>query len=228
MVAAVLFDLDETLLDRTSSLRRFLADQHARFFTSGGHVSFEQFCERFLALDRRGLVQKSVVYPTLLQELGAPAHLAEALLLDYRDRCCLFAGGFPDVADVVSRLRVMGLKLGIVTNGHAEFQSRHIDALNLREVMDTILISEVEGLRKPDVRLFHRAAARLEIESGACLFVGDNPEADILGAHGAGMQTAWFSNGRSWPADIAPLPGHQIDRLLDLLSIVGESERSRP
>lgn len=227
MIGAVLFDLDETLLDRTSSLRRFLKDQYTRFFANGRHVAADEYCTRFLALDRRGLVPKSVVYPALLQEFGAPAQLAANLLQDYHQRCCQFAGGFPGLADTLAGLRAMGLKTGIVTNGEASFQRRHIDALELRPMMDAILISEAEGLRKPDARLFHRAAAQLGVAANACLFVGDNPEADILGAHDAGLQTAWFANGRSWPDDLAAQPGQRIEQLADLLGIVGPQTGTR-
>lgn len=219
MIAAVLFDLDETLLDRTGSLAEFLADQHARFGHCLGHVPFILFRDRFLALDARGRTPKSIVYSALLVEFGCSLELADTLLADYRDRCCHYAKAFPHVATVLTSLRTYGLKLGIVTNGETEFQTRHINALHLDPLVDAILISESEGIRKPDCSLFLRAAARLNVNPASCLFVGDSPEADIFGAHVAGMQTAWFANGITWPSDLPAMPGIAIEQLSDLIAV---------
>ena len=91
MLRAVLFDLDETLLARTASLAFFLADQHARFQGRLGEAPFEAWRDRFLALDARGHVHKSVVYPAILAEFGGDEGAAGALLDDYRKRCRLHA-----------------------------------------------------------------------------------------------------------------------------------------
>lgn len=216
---AVLFDLDETLLDRTVSLTAFLADQHARFRDRLGPAPFVAWRDRFLALDARGRVPKTVVYPALLDAFGGDTEAAEALLADYREGCCRHARALRGMAETLDGLRRRGLRLGIVTNGETAFQSRHVDALGLRERVDAILISEAEGLRKPDARLFRRAAARLGTAPAQCLFVGDDPAADILGAHAAGMRTAWLCRGVPWPADLPTPPGATIGALPEVLAL---------
>lgn len=45
------------------------------------------------------------------------------------------------------------------------------------------------GLRKPDPAIFRRAADELSVIPEACLFVGDDPERDVLGAAAVGMRT---------------------------------------
>ena len=128
------------------------------------------------------------------------------------------------MSDLLVALRSSGRALGLITNGETEFQSRHIQALGLRELMDVILISEAEGLRKPDPALFLRAAGRLNVAPAHCLFVGDSPVADILGAGAAGMRTAWFPNGQSWPGEVAGSPGAVIRELPDVLNLIGEPD----
>ena len=124
------------------------------------------------------------------------------------------------MAETLVALRQQGIKLGIVTNGETDFQTLHIVALGLGSLVDAVLISQVEGLRKPDTALFLRAADRLSVGAENCLFVGDNPSADILGAHAAGMQTAWFRHGAAWPENLPPMPGTAIDALHDLIELV--------
>lgn len=144
MISAVLFDLDETLLDRTTSLIAFLADQHCRFVDRLGSVSLQVWRDRFLALDARGHTNKSIVYAAL-QEFGGDPAAAGELLDDYRERCCQYAQGVPGMAALLKVSRSHGLRLGIVTNGETAFQTRHITALCLDALVDAVLISEAKG-----------------------------------------------------------------------------------
>ncbi len=228
MISAVLFDLDETLLDRTTSLVSFLADQHSRFMNRLGCAPFGVWRDRFLVLDARGRTHKSVVYPALLDEFGGDPKAAGELLDDYRERCCQHARGFPGMAEVLGVLRSRGLRLGIVTNGETAFQMCHVEALGLVALVDAVLISEAEGLRKPDAALFLRAADRLGVNPAHCLFVGDNPEVDILGACAAGMWTAWFCYGANWPDHLPPMPDTRIEALSQVLNLIGTAKRQSP
>jgi putative hydrolase of the HAD superfamily len=108
--------------------------------------------------------------------------------------------------DTLTALRERGLRLGIVTNGETEFQLKNIHALGLPELVDTILISEQERIKKPEPDIFLRAAERLGTTPSRCLFVGDHPVNDIDGAKRVGMRTAWF--------------GHDIRTLSELLHLV--------
>lgn len=222
MFTAILFGLDETLHDRAASLRAFLADQHARHF--GNQVSRDAFVATFLSLDAHGSLAKALLYPRLLQALELVGPGADALARDYDLHFCAHARPMPGLADILATLRARGFRLGIVSNGATAFQHRTIDALHLRDALDTILISEAEGLRKPDPRLFHLAAAQLEASPDQCLFVGDNPEADILGAIAAGMKAVWFRRGVPWPGDLAAQPA-TIAALTELLAWVPSPDR---
>ena len=220
MTAAVLFDLDQTLLDRTVSLDGFLDQQYSRFSKRIGAPGLEAWRSRFVSLDQNGHVHKALVYKALLADFGGDAHAAADLLADYRQRSCEHARGFPGMAQTLAALRGRGLKLGIVSNGETDFQMRNIKALGLEGMVDAILISEAEGLRKPDAAIFFRAAERVGATPEECLFVGDNPEADILGAYGAGMKTAWFNAGAVWPEGLAVNPGAEIKELAQTLALV--------
>lgn len=220
MIGAVLFDLDETLLDRTTSLKAFLFVQYTEYADRLGAFSFNEWRDRFLELDLRGHTPKSIVYPQILSEAGGDHSLSDQLLTDYQERCCEHARGFSGMKETLEALRTDGRKLGIITNGETAFQTRHIKALRIAHLFDTILISETERLRKPDVKLFERASERLNVAPRDCLFVGDNPIADIIGAHGAGMRTAWIARGFPWPVDAPANPGASLEELPDLLALV--------
>ena len=66
-------------------------------------------------------------------------------------------------------LRSLQLRIGIVTNGVTDFQTKHIKVLSLHhQLSDAVLISQREGLRKPDASLFRRVVDRLDVSPEHC------------------------------------------------------------
>jgi putative hydrolase of the HAD superfamily len=223
-IRAVLFDLDETLFDRTGSLHAFLKDQHARFLDRVGDVDHVTWTRHFLALDKRGTVPKSVVYLRLLLAFEGDTGAADILHTDYRQQLSNHAVPVAGMTDTLSKLRKLGVRLGIVTNGETDHQTRNIRALGLTKLANAILVSQEEGVRKPDKAIFLRAAQRLGVEPGDCLFVGDNPIADVLGAHACGMKTAWLTNRSKWPGELSPQPGAIISTLDEVLPLAAANQ----
>ena len=80
--------------------------------------------------------------------------------------------------------------------------------------MDVVLISEREGVRKPDREIFARALRRLELQADESWYVGDHPDVDIRGAADAGLAAVWRLTPY-WPEPVAPhLRINGIDELL--------------
>jgi putative hydrolase of the HAD superfamily len=161
-----------------------------------------------------------VVYPAFVKSLGITGVGADELLADYRARYPSFATLNPGARETLEALHAHGLKLGIVTNGNGVVQNGKIDAIGVRPLLSCILISELVGLKKPDRAIFDLAAAQLHVAPSDCLFVGDNPEVDVIGANAAGMSGVWFRAGEPWLAN-APPPRVAIAALLECLPLCG-------
>ena len=75
------------------------------------------------------------------------------------------------------------------------------------------------GVAKPDVRIFHAAAAQLNLSAESVLHLGDDAHTDVMGAMNAGMQTAWINTqGHDWPHDsVQPLTVSHLAELCDHL-----------
>ena len=194
MVKAVLFDLDGTLLDRDASVEKFVSVQYDRLTEHLTHIPKNDYVARFIDLDCHGHVWKDKVYQALVSELAIEGMNWQSLLEDYEIRFQFHCVPFPFLTEMLNELQEQGYLLGVITNGRSPFQARAIDGLGIREYFDVILISEVEQVRKPQVEIFQRAMNRLGVSASDSVFVGDHPEADILGARGAMMKTIWKRN----------------------------------
>ncbi|WP_433942802.1 HAD family hydrolase [Paenibacillus sp. SN-8-1] len=189
MIKGILFDLDGTLLDRDQSLVAFLRNQYHRI-QAFQCVEEHFFIQKFIELDQKGYVLKDEVYQQLLKELKINLPW-QVLLDDYIDSFQHFCIGFPGLIDTLEFLKEEKLKLGIITNGFANFQMNNIRGLKIEHYFDEILISESEGLRKPKIEIFQRALERLGLQPQEAIYVGDHPINDIEASVNAGMIGIW-------------------------------------
>ncbi len=93
---------------------------------------------------------------------------------------------FDDVIPALDRLHAAGLGLGVVSN-FEEWLERLLERLGVRPYFDVRVISGVEGLEKPDPRIFRLAMERAGVEPERSVYVGDNPEFDVEPALEVGM-----------------------------------------
>jgi putative hydrolase of the HAD superfamily len=95
---------------------------------------------------------------------------------------------YADAERALARLRLAGLKLGLITDGPLAAQLLKVDALGMEERLDAIILTDQWGrdFWKPHPRAFREMASRLEVDPASCVYVGDNPEKDFDGPAAAG------------------------------------------
>ncbi|GGA78535.1 HAD family hydrolase [Ornithinibacillus halotolerans] len=191
MIKAVLFDLDGTLLNRDASLLKFVEGQYDRFSNWLTEIPREKYIARFIELDCRGYVWKDKVYQQLLEEFNVTDLSWETLLQDYITEFHHSCIPFSNLRRTLECLKNHSIQLGMITNGFGQFQMDNIRALGIQGYFHTILISEWEGIKKPNPDIFHRALLQLQVLPNEVMFVGDHPINDMKGAKDAGMWTIW-------------------------------------
>lgn len=97
----------------------------------------------------------------------------------------------PGLIEMLEEIRRKDLKLGIITNGKGQFQMDNIRALGIEKYFDAILVSEWEGIKKPDPLIFNRALYRLNVSPSESIFVGDHPVNDVEAAKNVGIIGIW-------------------------------------
>ncbi len=111
--------------------------------------------------------------------------------------------------------------LAMLTNGLEKVQEARFRTLNFDKFFDVIMISEKEGIAKPDPAFFQKAAERMNIPLDRnILMVGDGLGSDIAGAINAGITSCWYNPGRwanqsPWKADFEIASLEEVHRLLE-------------
>jgi putative hydrolase of the HAD superfamily len=92
-------------------------------------------------------------------------------------------------------------RTGILTNGDGRMQRRKMAEHGLEELVDTVIVSNEVGSRKPDQAIFEEAKERLPAE--AFVYVGDTVEEDITPARETGFETVYVGEGTHPDASVA-------------------------
>jgi len=240
MIRAVLFDLDDTLVEfRRSDPRALFEAGAARvyaYLTAHGCSlpSFEPF------YSRQRSIARWIDFRTWISG-GEPdgRRLLRRLCDDFglqRDEPSLGRLGWlwyepvletaelpDDVIATLAALRDGDVKLGLVVNTLHQGQviDRHLERLGLLEFFPVRAYSTDTGVRKPNPQLFHRALKDLGVPAGDALFVGNDPKLDIFGAQRAGMRAVLrVPRGSGRGRGMADYAIERISQLLDIFDIV--------
>ncbi|MEC5387440.1 HAD family hydrolase [Uliginosibacterium sp. H3] len=217
--AGVVFDLDETLVNRRDSLTRYAMSLWA---AQRGRQPLDQpaFVTRFHALDNGGRTPRKVFFERFTSEL-LPHVTAADFENHFYDGAWAEPILFDDVVSVLGELRLRDYRIGIISNGGQRAQSAKILNSPLRDLVDDFLISESFGATKPDAAIFKAMAERLDLDVARTWFVGDDPVADIVGGLRAGFKAVWVERHTSWPEAEPAVYTARITALGDLRSVMG-------
>jgi putative hydrolase of the HAD superfamily len=197
-----LFDLDNTLVDRTAVFRTWARDFVAEHDLPPSAIDVLE------AADGDGVVWREAFFADVAARLGLTTPVDD-LVAAYRRDYVRYYRPDPRVSAAVASLRAAGWATGIVTNGPPT-QVDKVALVGLADRFDAVVVSEVEGVRKPDPAIFRLAADRAGHPLDGGWMVGDHPENDVVGGHMAGLRTVWVRRGRTWDATL-PAPDVVVD-----------------
>lgn len=210
-IEAVLFDIDDTLLDHTGASRRALramAAGEAPGLDDGGHedawVEWQRLealhYDRYLAGEIDVHEQRRRRAGGLLAHLERPDPGGRGLDGWFGRFLDAYRAEWTAFDDVAPALTALGeLPRGVITNAIAELQARKLGALGLTRRLGLMVASSEVGRPKPDALIFTAAAARLGLPPERVAYVGDRLETDARGATTAGMLGIWLDRDGAGP-----------------------------
>lgn len=212
MLKAVIFDMDDTLLDWSNRNIDWVEHhtRHTRYVleyvqtaVAPLDASPEVVCQAMLNITREAwqAARESLLAPHIgniliatFQQFGLTVEEldADALIDAYRWELHAGVEPFADVPGALSTLCDHNIKIGLVTNAFSPMRVRvqELAAFELDQYFeaDAMFSAADVGYLKPHPRIFEVALAALDVQPYEAVFVGDSREADILGAKNAGMR----------------------------------------
>jgi putative hydrolase of the HAD superfamily len=214
LIKAVFFDLDGTLYDRDRLVAELFAEQYSTFARELRGLTRERFLHDVHAMDDHGYGVKELGYRELVRAWDVDCTLAERLYEHFWEAYDSHCQLPTDVRHTLDALRARGLRLAVITNGNGTRQRQKLEVLGLATTFDAILVSEEEGVRKPDAEIFRRALERCGVAAPEAIFVGDHPAIDVQGADRAGLLAVW-KHVPYWSAVVHGAPVvHELSEVL--------------
>ncbi|GHO85175.1 HAD family hydrolase [Dictyobacter formicarum] len=221
--SALLFDLDDTLHHRSKAFYGWARDFAQRYHDSSQQAEMRVMVDYLVDLDNHGYRPREQYFTYVKHNYPTVEGSIEQLIADYQRDVIDHIILENEILLLLQQLRTRRVPFGIVTNGVGQQQKRKIKTLGIDAYTDCIFISKEFGKQKPDPAIFLAAAQCLQKPTQEILFVGDNPEFDIWGAHQVGMKTVWIHHEpRQWPEQISPeVADLTVHTFADLLPLLG-------
>ena len=224
-ITDVFFDLDHTLWDfeKNSALAfQKVFDRHSIAINFSEFIEvYEGVNQQYWKLYREEKVTKQQLRRGRLTDvfkvfgkqfsLDDIDAMAESYIDFLPENNFLFDGTF----ELLDYLRPK-YKLHIITNGFEEVQTRKLHNSNIASFFNTVTNSERVGVKKPNPKIFHHALNIANALPEKSVMVGDNLEADILGAEAVGFKTIHFTQ----PEAMTSQNAFRVSSLLEIKNLL--------
>ena len=195
---AVIFDLDDTLFDHTTSATKAV---HA-WVSELGSTPSDELIARWFEIEHRSFEawlagefthqgQRRARLREFLPLIGRPVpgtddeqdNAFDGYLTWYRRHWA----AFDDARPALEVARSNGWRIGVLTNGSTPQQNSKLEQIGLADLVDVVCTSQSLGHSKPAVQAYHLTCEALGVEPAEALMIGDNLDLDVLGARAAGL-----------------------------------------
>ncbi len=238
---AILWDLDGTLWDLNKNTTIALTQLFERFERSNfQNTTLENFLncypkhnERVWALYREGRIAKEELrnkrFIDLFDEVNAKYDLnfVDLFATEFLAICPRLPHLIEGALEILEKTKNDYTHV-ILTNGFIEVQGFKMAASKIEHYFRTVVYSEEAGVRKPHAAIFELALQRANCTAEEALMIGDDWDADILGARNAGIDQVFFTGTEKRLAELHHgktirhnyVPTFTIDTLSELRNII--------
>ncbi len=216
MTTAVYFDLDNTLLEYTASFGEIATRSLPGEPTEEMLVTYSETVLEGITELREKPYERAFTAVCERYDLDADPVALAATHIENEAEATRVRRPVRRLVEAVSAR----CPTGILTNGDGRAQRRKIDAHGLESLVDTVVISNEVGARKPDPAIFEEAKRRLDADG--FIYIGDTFEEDIVPAREQGFGTVYV--GDEARPD-APVSAVDMTELADVLLPLVESDR---
>ena len=212
MIKALIFDLDNTLIDRQRAFREMLYRRFKELKLD--ETKIDQMVDDIIKWDNNGEVPRLEVFQQWIDKYHITEIDAKTLDRQWSEESGTVAFLYDDVRETLSRLKEK-YRLAVLSNGNSSSQRRKMNSIKIDDLLDYSLISGEFHVNKPDPQIYRYVCDQLGVRPQECIYIGDNYRIDVEGLKNAGMEAIYIDRFNK------PHPGtttiHEIKDLLEIL-----------
>ena len=223
MIKAIIFDLDNTLLDFVKMKQFAVKAAITAMIEAGLDVDEKKAYQDIFGLYvNKGWENQQVFDDYLNQTVGKVSNkILAAGIVSYRRAREATLLVYPNVNKTLIELIKMGIQLSVVSDAPSREAWMRLYYLNLHHVFDPVLTFDDTGVRKPSAKPFEMALDILQSSPDEVLMIGDWPERDVVGAKQIGMKTIFARYGDTF-GTVDSGADWDVNDIYDLVNIVRE------
>jgi putative hydrolase of the HAD superfamily len=221
MIKAVIFDLDNTLVDFMRMKRQAVSAAITAMIDAGLGLSNEEAEARIDAIYKeRGIEFQSVFDQLLYDEFQKVNYkILSAGVIAYRRAREAALVPYPHVNMTLVDLLKRGIRLAVVSDAPGREAWLRLCYLNFHHIFDCIVTFEDTGERKPSPAPFLRALQELNVKPAEALMVGDWAERDMVGAAQVGITTVFARYGDTF-GTVESHAKYELNDVSELLDVI--------
>ncbi len=223
MIKAVIFDLDNTLLDFQKMKEYGVRAAIGAMVEAGLDCDEEDaYGHIFEIYHKKGWEYQLIFDDFLKYKNGKVSNkLLAAAVVAYRRAKESSLLVYPNVRRTLIHLIKHGIKIAVVSDAPSREAWMRIYYLNLHHVFDIVLTFDDTKAHKPSPKPFKMALEQLEVKADEALMVGDWPERDVVGAKQVGIKSIFARYGDT--SDIKNSGADwEVDDIYEIVNIVDE------
>lgn len=226
MIKAIIFDLDNTLVDFMLMKERAVDAAVHAMIDSGLPMTMTDAKAKINAIYKREGIEYQQVFDEFLDdEYGRVDNkIISAGIVAYRTAREAALKPYPGVFPTLIELIKMGIKLAVVSDAPSKEAWLRLSYLNFHHLFDEIVTFDDTKERKPSPAPFNEALRRLNLKAEECLMIGDWAERDVVGAKAVGMKTVFARYGDTFNT-IHPGSDYDITSIKELINIVKKENK---
>jgi putative hydrolase of the HAD superfamily len=221
LIRAVIFDLDNTLVDFMKMKRWAIEEAIPAMIDAGLELSVEESNKIIDEIYKEKGIEYQKVFDAFLQRVlkRVDYKILSAGIVAYRRAREAALTPYPHVYSTLNKLLKMGVKMGIVSDAPAKEAWLRLAYLNFHHIIDAVVTFEETGQRKPHSAPFLAILKKLDVKPDETIMVGDWVERDIIGAKKVGMKTAFARYGDTFntKSHNADYELNDINELIDII-----------
>lgn len=221
MIKAIIFDLDNTLVDFMLLKERAIEAAINAMIDSGLDIDFDKAKKLIDEIyNEEGIEYQQVFDKMLIRLHGKVDHkILSAGIVAYRAAREAALKPYPKVFPTLVELIKYGLKLAVVSDAPAREAWLRLSYINFQHLFDVVVTYEDTFQKKPSPAPFNLALQRLGLKADECLMIGDWAERDVVGAKAVGMKTVFARYGDTFNT-INPGSDYDINCISELINII--------